>query len=277
MLAFRSSSSPPPSPAPPSPPAPSSSAAQAPRCPAAFLPMSAVRSTRMPLRLRGVSQGVCQVLEAGRPRLRRSARQDGLPEACRKMSPVSSAPPRAVGRDRPLPEERRGRVYRCEDEEVQGHLPDRQRVPDLRRRLRRARGAAVPVDDGARVHPTSVRSYAHPGDGTLRFDAAPPSLDGVAVGRVIVAGVCHSPPAGLLRVVLAVERERRPAVLRTGQAPIQLAYSQAARPRLRLDPDHRGRRGTAAVRRNASPVAGVPRSTSARTRSSTTPFRRRRR
>jgi len=63
-----------------------------------------------------------------------------------------------------------------------------------------------------------------PGDGTLVFAPAPAALANVAVGDVIVAGVSPNTPAGLLRAVLAVERDGDTVTLRTGQAPIQLAY-----------------------------------------------------
>ena len=63
-----------------------------------------------------------------------------------------------------------------------------------------------------------------PGDGTLRFDPAPAALANVAVGSILVAGVSANTPSGLLRAVLAVERDGNTLTLRTGQAPIQLAY-----------------------------------------------------
>jgi hypothetical protein len=65
-----------------------------------------------------------------------------------------------------------------------------------------------------------------PGDGTLVFAEAPPGLDAVKVGSVLVAGVSPSTPAGLLRAVLAVERDGARLTLRTAQAPIQLAYKK---------------------------------------------------
>jgi hypothetical protein len=65
-----------------------------------------------------------------------------------------------------------------------------------------------------------------PGDGTLIFAEAPPGLDAVKVGSVLVAGVSPSTPAGLLRAVLAVERDGSRLTLRTAQAPIQLAYKK---------------------------------------------------
>jgi hypothetical protein len=63
-----------------------------------------------------------------------------------------------------------------------------------------------------------------PGDGTLHFTTAPASLADVAVGNILVAGVAPGTPRGLLRAVLAVERDGDSLTLRTGQAPIQLAY-----------------------------------------------------
>ena len=64
------------------------------------------------------------------------------------------------------------------------------------------------------------------GDGTLVFAPAPASLDAVKVGSILVGGVSDSSPAGLLRAVLAVERDGERLVLRTAQAPIQLAYRE---------------------------------------------------
>jgi hypothetical protein len=86
--------------------------------------------------------------------------------------------------------------------------------------------AALPFPSTMELRSADLGSLAPDlGDGTLTFDPAPPALDGVAVGKVIVAGVSPSTPAGLLRAVLAVERNGSQLVLRTGQAPIQLAYS----------------------------------------------------
>ena len=62
--------------------------------------------------------------------------------------------------------------------------------------------------------------------GVIRFTAAPASLAGVDVGTVLVGGVGPKTPAGLLRVVLAVEHDGDALVLRTAQAPIQLAYKK---------------------------------------------------
>jgi hypothetical protein len=64
------------------------------------------------------------------------------------------------------------------------------------------------------------------GDGTLVFAPAPASLDAVKVGSILVGGVSDSSPTGLLRAVLAVERDGDRLTLRTAQAPIQLAYKE---------------------------------------------------
>jgi hypothetical protein len=63
-------------------------------------------------------------------------------------------------------------------------------------------------------------------DGTLTFATPPASLANVQVGTILVGGVSSSTPAGLLRAVLAVDRSGGQLVLRTGQAPIQLAYKK---------------------------------------------------
>lgn len=87
--------------------------------------------------------------------------------------------------------------------------------------------AAVPFPSTVELDAAELSGLApDPGDGTLVFDPAPSALDDVAVGRVIVAGVSPSSPEGLLRLVLAVERSGSRLTLRTGQAPIQLAYSK---------------------------------------------------
>lgn len=87
--------------------------------------------------------------------------------------------------------------------------------------------AALPFPSTVELRATDLGGLQpDPGDGTLVFDPAPASLADVAVGRVIVAGVSPSTPAGLLRLVMAVERNGSQLVLRTGQAPIQLAYAQ---------------------------------------------------
>lgn len=87
--------------------------------------------------------------------------------------------------------------------------------------------AALPFPSTVELASTDLGGLEpDPGDGTLRFASAPPALEGVAVGQVLVAGVSPSTPAGLLRAVLAVERNGAELVLRTGQAPIQLAYAK---------------------------------------------------
>jgi hypothetical protein len=65
-----------------------------------------------------------------------------------------------------------------------------------------------------------------PGDGTLAFKATPAALAGVHVGDIVVGGVSPSSPAGLLRAVLSVDKEGDRLVLKTAQAPIQLAYKK---------------------------------------------------
>jgi hypothetical protein len=65
-----------------------------------------------------------------------------------------------------------------------------------------------------------------PGDGTLTFTTPPAPLAAVDVGSILVAGVSPATPSGLLRAVLAVDRSGGQLVLRTGQAPIQLAYKK---------------------------------------------------
>ncbi len=86
--------------------------------------------------------------------------------------------------------------------------------------------AALPFPSTVELRGTELASLAaDPGDGTLTFAVAPASLANVAVGQVIVAGVSASTPAGLLRVVIAVERNGQQLTLRTMQAPIQLAYA----------------------------------------------------
>jgi hypothetical protein len=86
--------------------------------------------------------------------------------------------------------------------------------------------AALPFPTTVELRAADLGGLQDAGDGTLVFDPAPASLADVAVGRVIVAGVSPSTPAGLLRLVLAVERDGQRLVLRTGQAPIQIAYRQ---------------------------------------------------
>jgi hypothetical protein len=87
--------------------------------------------------------------------------------------------------------------------------------------------AALPFPSTIEMRTTDLGALApDPGDGTLVFDPAPSALDQVKIGSIIVAGVSPSTPAGLLRAVLAVERSGSRLTLRTGQAPIQLAYSK---------------------------------------------------
>src|SRR3954469_7380957 len=56
-------------------------------------------------------------------------------------------------------------------------------------------------------------------DGTLHFSTVPAALAKVRIGRILVAGVGKHTPAGLLRAVLAVERndDGRGLTLRTAQ------------------------------------------------------------
>jgi hypothetical protein len=87
--------------------------------------------------------------------------------------------------------------------------------------------AAIPFPSTTELGHADLASLApDPGDGTLRFDPAPASLDGVAIGSILVAGVSPSTPAGFLRAVLGVERNGQQLTLRTGLAPIQLAYAK---------------------------------------------------
>jgi hypothetical protein len=62
--------------------------------------------------------------------------------------------------------------------------------------------------------------------GVIRFTSAPASLATVDVGSVLVGGVGPKTPAGLLRVVLAVEHDGDALILKTAQAPIQVAYKK---------------------------------------------------
>jgi hypothetical protein len=97
-------------------------------------------------------------------------------------------------------------------------------------------GSPPPAQDEitALPFPTTVQLAAadlasmqpDPGDGTLTFTAPPAALLNVGVGSILVAGVGPSTPAGLLRAVLSVDRSGGNLVLRTGQAPIQLAYKK---------------------------------------------------
>lgn len=94
-------------------------------------------------------------------------------------------------------------------------------------------GSDGPSDEITAVpFPTTVELTAEdlatlepdPGDGTLVFTAAPPALDAVVPGNVLVGGVSPGSPAGLLRLVLAAERDGARLTLTTIHAPIQLAY-----------------------------------------------------
>ncbi len=61
-------------------------------------------------------------------------------------------------------------------------------------------------------------------DGRVRFRTAPPELANVGPGTVFVAGASDAAPAGLIRVVLAAERQGDALELRTLPAMPQLAY-----------------------------------------------------
>lgn len=63
-------------------------------------------------------------------------------------------------------------------------------------------------------------------DGTLRFRGSPEQLAGVEEGAVLLAGAHTNAPAGLLRFVHGVESDAGGLVLRTTEAPIQLAYKK---------------------------------------------------
>lgn len=75
------------------------------------------------------------------------------------------------------------------------------------------------------LEPGEAESLAFAGeDGVLVFDPAPTSLEGLAVGDVLLAGASEAAPAGFLRVVLGVEREGGTLTIRTAAAPLQLAF-----------------------------------------------------
>src|SRR5689334_991194 len=57
-------------------------------------------------------------------------------------------------------------------------------------------------------------------DGTLTFTGAPPGLEGVDVGSVLLVGPTAQTPHGLLRIVLKVDRQDGNLVLITGSAPL---------------------------------------------------------
>lgn len=62
-------------------------------------------------------------------------------------------------------------------------------------------------------------------DGTLTFASPSPLVASLAAGNVIVGGISKTTPGGLLRVVLAVDRDASGAlVLTTAAAPLQLAF-----------------------------------------------------
>ena len=61
-------------------------------------------------------------------------------------------------------------------------------------------------------------------DGTLRFSGTPAALAGLAAGQVLVAGRSAEAPTGLLRFVGEVGQDSQGLVLRTTEAPIQLAF-----------------------------------------------------
>jgi len=62
-------------------------------------------------------------------------------------------------------------------------------------------------------------------DGTLRFRTIPSALADLELGDVILAGISKQTPLGLLRVVLAIDRDSSGAmVLGTAAAPLQAAF-----------------------------------------------------
>ena len=84
---------------------------------------------------------------------------------------------------------------------------------------------AIPFPTTIELSAEDLASLESAGDdGTLVFDPAPASLADVEVGRIRVGGVSDETPAGLLRAVLAVERDGDRLTLGTAVAPIQLAY-----------------------------------------------------
>jgi hypothetical protein len=60
--------------------------------------------------------------------------------------------------------------------------------------------------------------------GVLRFTPAPARLADVQVGSILVSGLTPQTPRGLLRAVVDVAREGDALVLRTQEAPLQLAF-----------------------------------------------------
>ncbi len=85
---------------------------------------------------------------------------------------------------------------------------------------------ALPFPTTVQLATADLGSLQSDPDGTLTFAAPPPSVANVQVGSILVAGVSSATPVGLLRAVLAVDRSDGHLVLRTAQAPIQLAYKK---------------------------------------------------
>src|SRR5262245_21100322 len=86
---------------------------------------------------------------------------------------------------------------------------------------------AVPFSSTIELKADDLSSLApDPGDGTLVFATTPASLASVRVGNILVGGLSPSSPAGLLRAVLDVQHDGDRLILKTGQAPIQLAYKK---------------------------------------------------
>jgi hypothetical protein len=85
---------------------------------------------------------------------------------------------------------------------------------------------AVPFPTTVELGAGDLGSLQSSPDGTLTFATPPASLANVQVGSILVAPASASTPVGLLRAVLAVDRSNGQLVLRTGQAPIQLAYKK---------------------------------------------------
>src|SRR3954465_6889080 len=64
-------------------------------------------------------------------------------------------------------------------------------------------------------------------DGTLRFDRPPAVLEGIQAGEVLLTGISKKTPQGLLRVILAIDKQASGAlVLHTASAPLQLAFKK---------------------------------------------------
>jgi hypothetical protein len=64
------------------------------------------------------------------------------------------------------------------------------------------------------------------GHGKLSFESVPSSLESIAPGEVIVAGLSSSTPHGLMRVVTKVDSSGSGLVLDTLQAPLQIAFKK---------------------------------------------------